>query len=150
MCVEIIYNALLIAEYIVKYCNDKKFSISNLKLQKLLYFVQAAFLVEKGLPCFPEEIEAWDFGPVVPLVYYKYKIYGGTNIPYMNSDENLFEVISQEDKDIINRIINDCAKYTASMLVDITHKQAPWLEAYAPYTRNTITKNSITDFFKEV
>ena len=101
------------------------------------------------MPCFPEEIEAWDFWPVVPLVYYKYKIYGGTNIPYMNSDENLFEVISQEDKDIINRIINDCAKYTASMLVDITHKQAPWLEAYAPYMRNIIAKDSIIEFFKE-
>jgi len=143
------YDVLLIAKYIIKYCNKSNLPISNLKLQKLLYFIQAAFLVEKEHTCFSDEIEAWDFGPVVPAVYYKYKIYGGTNIPYMNSDENLFEIIFQEDKDIINRIINDCAKYTASMLVDITHKQTPWLKAYAPYMRNIITKDSIIEFFKE-
>ncbi|MBR1603546.1 MAG: DUF4065 domain-containing protein [Synergistaceae bacterium] len=144
------YDVLLIAKYIIKYCNKSNLSISNLKLQKLLYFIQAAFLVERGQPCFSDEIEAWDFGPVVPAVYYKYKIYGGTNIPYVNNNETLFVSISKADKDIIDRIINDCAKYTASMLVDITHKQTPWLKAYAPYTRNIITKDSIMEFFKEV
>ena len=53
------YNALLVANHIVKYCNSKNHPISNLKLQKLLYFVQAEFLVSKGIPCFREAIEAY-------------------------------------------------------------------------------------------
>ena len=73
-CFLIMYDVLLMAKYIIKYCNKSNLPISNLKLQKLLYFIQAAFLVEKGHACFPDEIEAWDFGPVVPAVYYKYKI----------------------------------------------------------------------------
>ena len=68
------YAALDIARYIIKYCKDNGYSISNLKLQKLLYFVQAQFLVTyNGRPAFEEKIEAWDFGPVVPEVYHYLK-----------------------------------------------------------------------------
>jgi len=56
-------------------------SVSNLKLQKILYFIQAEFLVVKGIPCFEEEIIAWGFGPVVLEVYHEYKVYGAAGIP---------------------------------------------------------------------
>lgn len=74
------YNALTVAKYIIKRCNDTNRIISNLKLQKLLYFVQAEFLVTTTHACFPEEIEAWDFGPVVPEVYHRYKAYSSIKI----------------------------------------------------------------------
>ena len=91
------YSALVVARYIIKRCNELNRPISNLKLQKLLYFVQAEFLVGEGSACFPEEIEAWDFGPVVPEeeieawdfgpvvpeVYHRYKAYGSASIPYL-------------------------------------------------------------------
>ena len=75
------YKALDIARYIIERCNQNSKTISNLKLQKILYFVQAEFLVAKNQPCFREKIEAWDFGPVVPDVYFAYRMYGSTNIP---------------------------------------------------------------------
>ena len=56
------YSAIDVARYIIWYCKRRRYSISNLKLQKILYFVQANFLVSIGTPCFEEEIEAWDFG----------------------------------------------------------------------------------------
>ena len=144
------YDALLIAKYVIWYCNDKNLIVSNLKLQKLLYFIQAAFLVEKGTPCFYDEIEAWDFGPVIPVVYDKYEMYGGTNIPCIknNNDEDLFTIISQQDKDIIGTIIVFCAKFTASMLVTITQKQTPWIDAYSPHLRNIIKRDSIKEYFE--
>ena len=70
------YKALDIARYIIERCREKNRTVSNLKLQKILYFVQAEFLVTKNQPCFGETIEAWDFGPVVPEVYYEYRMYG--------------------------------------------------------------------------
>ncbi len=66
------YSAIDVARYIIWYCKRRRYSISNLKLQKILYFVQANFLVSIGTPCFEEEIEAWDFGPVVPEVYHEF------------------------------------------------------------------------------
>jgi len=47
--------------------------ISNLKLQKLLYYAQAWHLVNFDVPLFGDSIEAWDFGPVIPNVYRQYK-----------------------------------------------------------------------------
>ena len=63
------YSVLDVAKYVIFYSNEKKYDISNLKLQKILYFIQAEFLVSENEPCFYEEIEAWNFGPVVPEVY---------------------------------------------------------------------------------
>ena len=141
------YSVLLVAKYIIKHCNDNHIPVSNLKLQKLLYFVQAEFLVNTGMPCFPEEIEAWDFGPVVPVAYHKYKVYGSSSIPY--TDVGLIGRITSDDQRRINEIVDECAQYTASQLVEITHRQTPWIEAYAPYRSNIISKRSIRDFFTD-
>ena len=141
------YSALEVANYVVKYSNEKNMPISNLKLQKLMYFVQAEFLVETGEPCFSEEIEAWDFGPVIPVVYRKYRVYGSANIPYFGGD--LLSMIAPNDKERIIEMIKQCAKYSASKLVEITHKQTPWIESYSPYHNNVIPKDKIRAFFAE-
>ena len=141
------YSALEVAAYIIEYCNNNNYSISNLKLQKLLYFVQAQFLVSKDEPCFPEPIEAWDFGPVVPVVYRKYKAYGSATIPYFG--KSISYRINENDRYLVDSIVNVCAKYTASSLVEITHRQDPWVNAYMPYRSNVITNKSIKDFFEQ-
>lgn len=79
-----IYSALEVARYVIKYSNDKRYGITNLKLQKILYLIQAYFLI-KGKLCFSDRIEAWNFGPVVPTVYREYKRFVGTRIPTMTS-----------------------------------------------------------------
>ena len=55
------YDLLGVCRLIVNYSNEKEYNISNLKLQKLLYYIQAYFLVKKKRPCFDEDIEAWIF-----------------------------------------------------------------------------------------
>lgn len=91
------YKALDIARYIIERCREKNRTVSNLKLQKILYFVQAEFLVTKNQPCFAETIEAWDFGPVVPEVYYEYRMYGSANIPCIGKSR-VNQLISARDK----------------------------------------------------
>lgn len=102
------YNVLTVARYIINRCNENNRTISNLKLQKMLYFVQAEFLVEKGEACFSEKIQAWNFGPVVPEVYQQYKVYGAANIP---SRRRLVDrtIISEADKKIIDDMVDECA-----------------------------------------
>ena len=96
-----------------------------------------------------EAIEAWDFGPVVPEVYHMYKIFGGTNIPVLKSMSRSTN-ISVEDQELINGIVDECARYSASALVEITHHQSPWLEAYKPGENNIIKTDRIRDYFSEV
>ena len=139
------YDVLTIASYIVKYSWEKGYSLSNLKLQKLLYFIQAQFLVSKKQACFNQDIEAWEYGPVVPAVYQKYKMYGGASIPY--AGEKTTQTIESSDEKLIDRVIDYCSKYTASYLVAVTHAQNPWKDVYVPNMSNVISKDSIKKFF---
>lgn len=139
------YNALDISKYIISYCKKNNYALSNLKLQKVLYFVQAQFLVSKNYPCFSETIEAWDFGPVVPVVYHEYKIYGSSSITALFSD-NCTTKIQVNDITIINGIVDQCSKISASRLVEITHDQDPWRNSYKKYN-NEITTESIKNYF---
>ena len=144
------YRALRVARYIIERCHSQDRTISNLKLQKILYFVQAECLVTRNQPCFAEEIEAWDFGPVVPEVYQQYKIFGSANIPVIGKTINPV-IVSGNDRELINGIVDECAQYSASALVDITHHQTPWIEAYnRPGYNNVISKESIRRYFSEV
>lgn len=141
------YSALDVARYIILRCNQHGRTISNLKLQKILYFVQAEFLVSQDYPCFRERIEAWDFGPVIPDVYHRYKVYGSASIPSIRDDN--YCPFDRTDVILANGIIDECAKYSASNLVEITHKQSPWINAYRQYSGAVITNKSIQTFFQE-
>ena len=73
------YSALDIAKFIINKCTQERLPISNLQLQKILYYVQREFL-QQGTKAFSEEIEAWQFGPVVPEVYKQYCGFGAMPI----------------------------------------------------------------------
>lgn len=157
------YNVLDVCHYVIDYSNRRDYGISNLKLQKILYFIQAYFLIKKEnhAPCFNERIEAWDFGPVVPEAYREYKQYGSGDIPSVdsyiifdkddvwNSKRVAFDdsVIADCDKMLIDRVVDMFADYSATDLVSLTHKQSPWIDAYVPYQNNEITTDAIRKYF---
>ena len=70
-----IYQALDVGHYVINCCRKNQYLISNLKLQKVLYFIQATFLIKTGNACFNDKIEAWDFGPVIPNIYIHEKLF---------------------------------------------------------------------------
>ena len=70
------YKAKEIAGYLIETANQMGKTISNLKLQKILYFAWKDFYKATGEYLFKEEFEAWKFGPVVSEVYYEYCAYG--------------------------------------------------------------------------
>ena len=154
-------RVLDICRYIINYSNKQGYDISNLKLQKLLYLVQAYFLIgsDEHEPCFVEEIEAWDFGPVVPEAYHEYKRYGNMDIPFVvryfekgKNNEFIKRIFDKKcipacDRKKIRDVVDNFAEYTASDLVELTHRQSPWKEAYAPNMNNIITRKSIERYF---
>lgn len=141
------YDAIDVANHIIAYCNEMNYRISNLKLQKILYFVQADFLAQTNRACFVDEIEAWEYGPVVPRVYQKFKFYGGSDIILIGGVRH--DVINWADERRINDMVDECIDYTAGELVDITHRQRPWREAYAKRRNSIISKESIKRYFEE-
>lgn len=151
-----IYDALEVSRHIINYSNDAGYGITNLKLQKLLYFVQAYFLIKKGCLCFRDNIEAWNFGPVVPSVYREYKRYGAffafsveTYIDPLTLKRKRFDdsVISAEDKKLIDSVVDAFADCSNSRLTDLVHGQTPWQEAYRPDHGKVISANAMKKFF---
>ena len=69
-----------ISDYIIVQSRNENMTVSNLKLQQLLYYAQGWHLALWGNKLFNERIEAWIMGPVIPAVYHKFKLYGGSII----------------------------------------------------------------------
>lgn len=137
------YSAIDVSKYVINRSYDIDFRISNLELQKILYYIQAAFLVEKNKKCFEEKILAWEYGPVVREVYDEYKICGRARIPRQAESRkpvlNLetFEInlekvsfnIGEVDKGIINKILKAYSNITNPFeLVRKTHSEEPWIK----------------------
>lgn len=141
---ESMYSAHDIACYIVysEYMNNRR--VSNLRLQKLLYFVQLFYCAATGNVCFNDRMEAWQYGPVVPSIYFEYKSFGADNIVPMF--DNCHDHISREDCDFIDGILSECAAKTNTDLVNITHNQDPWRDAYNHVGSRVISNEAIQRF----
>jgi uncharacterized phage-associated protein len=98
--------------------------ISNLKLQKLLYYMQGFHLAMFNEPLFNEEVVAWTYGPVVREVYQEYKKYGTGAIP---QPENDFELnLTDKQRDLIIDVFNVYGQLSALKLMNLTHEELPW------------------------
>lgn len=119
--------------------------ITNLKLQKMLYFAQATHLALFDRPLFRDEIEAWSLGPVVPAVYHVFK--GAQNAPI---DPGVGEINNQEVENFLKVVWELFGKYSASELVDMTHRHKPWADVYQKNVKNIpISQDSIRAYYKE-
>ncbi len=111
-----IYDALDIAKYTVDKCTSEKCPITNLQLQKILYFLQKEHLVQYGTCLFSDEIQAWQFGPVVPEVYYNFCGFGSGAITMRYSTN-----INKDDIQMISPIVDDNREKNPWDLVAKTH-----------------------------
>ena len=122
-----IYKAMNIAKYIINKCNNYLEPINNLQLQKILYYIQKAFLVEFGSPAFNDRIEAWQFGPVIPVVYNRYCGFGSEPI----LTKYTYMVINQSDIQFMDHIIKDkYNKYPWDLVNDINAPHKAWSLIY--------------------
>ncbi|WP_379945840.1 Panacea domain-containing protein [Enterococcus devriesei] len=135
------FSAMDIADFILQNRIDAREPISNLELQKYLYFVNARFLFEKNEPLFEEPLEKWKFGPVVSDVYHEYKNSQANKITELSRHEsveitdegikfntNEFDTTSipLDVQRILNESIERLSKFDPFELVEETHKHTEW------------------------
>lgn len=121
-------KSLVIAEYFIKKSEQEKRSITNKKLQKLLYYAQAWSLVFNRKKIFDEPIEAWVHGPALPGIYSEFKIFGSGNIT-INVDEQEFDSLSKEEKVVLDDVWKTYGIFDADYLEILTHSEDPWQKA---------------------
>lgn len=122
--------------------NREREGITNLKLQKVLYFAQAYFVAKLERTLFRDKIEAWEYGPVIPTVYHKYK--GSGNQPIVTEIDG--SSIQDTDKKILEMVWGNFGGYSASRLVDISHAHKPWKEAFGSGS-NEISRESLAEYY---
>ena len=77
------YDILDISRYVLYYAKKCGHGLSVLQLMKILYFVQAQFLISRKKRAFSDEIVAMDWGPVERKVWSHYKSCGNGYIPVL-------------------------------------------------------------------
>jgi uncharacterized phage-associated protein len=135
-------TAFEVSKYIIK-----SLPVDNLKLQKLLYYSQGVYLVlHDKKPLFNEVIEAWDYGPVVPLVYQAYKEHGFDIIPPVDDESTL----DFEEMKAVDMTLACFGELSGTVLIGQTHYEAPWKNAYRKgRPSGIITNESMYNYFKD-
>ncbi|MDQ1637556.1 MAG: hypothetical protein QOF62_895 [Pyrinomonadaceae bacterium] len=133
------------AYFLAKAAQEDGEFISNLKLQKLLYYAQGSHLaLDKG-PLFPESTSAWNHGPVVTSVYHKYKEFGAS--PLSPPEDFDVSQYSEELQEFLDEVYSVYGQFSAGKLRKMTHEEPPWIEAFEN-NRGTISRETMKTFFK--
>jgi uncharacterized phage-associated protein len=125
--------------------------MSHLRIQKLLYYAQGLSLAYRGRPAFPEEIQAWRHGPVVPDVWRVFSAYRYGQIP---DHEAISFDLGDDDAEFITSVWEGYRRYSASALRKMTHRESPWKDARAGLSNDApsnrpITTESMRQYFEQ-
>jgi len=143
------------ANYIIEKLNEEKIDdLTNLKLQKLLYFAYGVHLSLFNEKLFNDEIQAWKLGPVIPSVYNEFKDHGknpiGANVravilkgDYSGEVDEIPEIDEWTNENKAKSLFIACSAYgekKAWDLVDILHngEKSAWKKNYSETTRGII------------
>ena len=119
-------------------------NITNLKLQKLVYYAQGFSLAINNVALFEDPILAWEHGPVVESLYHEYKQYGkacALPIPYMAD----FSCFDSKQVELLDEVYSVFGQFSPWKLRDMTHSERPWLETPK---NGVIDLNLMKEFFK--
>jgi uncharacterized phage-associated protein len=106
--------------------------ISNLKMQKLLYYCQKVFVSVEGEPFFDDTIQAWQHGPVIPAAYDRFKRYGRHDIDITKEDDFIKskEPLDEQRLLVVDFVWDKYMRYSAWALRQMTHREPDYINNY--------------------
>lgn len=130
------YDVRDIANFVLDTADERKVSITNLSLQKLLYFIHGWFFSIYEEPLIKNKFEAWQYGPVQRVIYDQFKSCKnnailGLRATYIDPEtgENVYRTphIKSEHAELVRQVLAKYEKFTAGQLVDKSHvEDGPW------------------------
>ena len=145
------YTADQLSDYFNALANETGSCLTNLKLQKLLYYAQGWHLAIFDKPMFADKIEAWVHGPVVPSIYRRFKAHAAKPIDCQPEKPTM-------DKDVRDFMQELCSVYFARDAYELelmTHREEPWIKARKGLradvnSSNIITTSDMKSYFKSL
>ena len=135
-------NVINVAKYIINMCINEDSPISNLQLQKMLYFTYKNML-KSGIKLFNAEFEARDYGPVCREVYDEFIAYGATKL---STKKETTEPLRREISDIIDKVIKENLNKSPWKIVEESKNEQAWKNAYKKGERNIMKDEDIKAF----
>jgi uncharacterized phage-associated protein len=135
---------------VAAYILDKSGPMSHMKLQKLVYYCQAWSLVWDEEPLFPERIEAWVSGPVVPSLFAELrKLFRVVRLNVRKGDP---KKLTAQQRETVDAVLGFYAKKDPQWLSDLTHMEAPWQKARKGLKadergRREITRAALAEYY---
>ena len=144
------YQYKALAEYILQLADEQCIKdINQMKLQKLLYFIEGLHLGRCGKPLLDSEFVAWKHGPVIESLYQDLKQYKAKTLKKGMLRENPTKIDPQDKENI--RIYFDAFKDTTPWeLRELSHRIGPWKDIYVPYIAGlVIPQHMMEEQFKQ-
>lgn len=129
---------------VANYFLSGNYENTNLHLQKLVYCAQGFSLVTLDRPLFSEVIEAWQYGPVVPELFMKYREYGYRVLPAPKKFN--LDNFSDEEKVLLNELYYAYCGFDDWRLQELMESNYPWKEAFERGD-SEISLESMKEFF---
>ncbi|MER8568462.1 DUF4065 domain-containing protein [Mesorhizobium sp. M0924] len=129
------YDSRYIANLVLDRADAEGLGITNLEINKIIYFLHSTYLANFGSPLIEAKIEAWDYGPVIREIYSEFKSFGSADINTRATKLDLmslkrvpvYETIGANDADFLYPIIDKYMRLGATKLVNMSHeKGGPW------------------------
>lgn len=146
-----------LSNYIIMTCNKSGKSISNKKLQKIMFYCQAYHIAKYKEDLISNDFEAWKHGAVLPVLWREYSCYGYNDIYTYDENEynNIRHTFGEYLCDFLDRVIGKFSFLSADEIEEINHNELPWQEArkgYAPNENcnNIISKSSINNYYSQL
>jgi len=146
-------KVLAVARYLLSLANDEPEPelVSHLRLQKLVYYVQAWSLAWRGSPMFPNRIEAWQHGPVVRDLYPHFAEFKNASIPAPESPTP--DDLHDDERELIEWVWRTYRGESAAALRKRTHSEPPFQQAWARRSSpdrcdEEISQDSLLDYFR--
>lgn len=154
------FDIRVVANYILNYGDVNDVEITNLKLQKLMYFCHAWYLATYDKPLVRKEFEAWEHGPVSAYIYREFKQFGNSKITSRASRIDKFtgrrvqinEKLPQNISNFLDEVLSFYSKMTASQLRNLSHEPgSPWHQVWSSKSKTNlgmkISDNSLKMFY---
>ena len=140
-------KAMETASYFLSLAEKNNGHLTNLKLQKLLYYAQAWHIALYKKPLFKDKIEAWTFGPVIKEVYKAYKEHCHSHICLECAKP---KSLPKKSEAFLLKIYENFMPFTAKELTHMTHSEEPWLKTYRKDKVEVIPQKLMGSFYSSL
>lgn len=148
------YKASLIAnEFIRKSLasGETKCAVTNMKLQKLVYIAHGYFLAIFGEPLIENDIHAFEWGPVIPVLYKDLKAYKANTVDQLIPVEKNSYLADGSARLIVDKVWDAYGKFSAADLSRITHMpETPWSEIWGTNKYAVIPNDLIREHYSDL